>query len=36
MKCSEIGHSFVIDTSFVNAGSCRRCSKIKTHSGDWV
>ena len=29
------GHSFVVDTSFVNLGSCRRCGMIKTHAGEW-
>ena len=32
----EVGHSFVIDMNFVNAGSCRRCGKKKTHAGDWI
>ena len=36
MVCDEIGHSFVIDTSFVNSGSCRRCKKIKKHDGEWI
>jgi len=35
-RCNKIGHSFVVDTSFVNLGSCRRCGMIKTRSGDWV
>lgn len=36
MTCNEIGHSLVIDMNFVNAGSCRRCGKVKTHAGEWV
>lgn len=36
MTCKEIGHSLVIDMNFVNAGSCRRCGKVKTYAGEWV
>jgi hypothetical protein len=35
MTCKETGHSLVVDTSFVNLGSCRRCGMIKTHAGEW-
>jgi len=34
--CENIGHSLVVDTSFVNLGSCRRCKKIKKHDGEWI
>jgi len=34
--CENIGHSLVVDTSFVNLGSCRRCGMIKTHAGEWT